>query len=124
MTASTLCRQNHFAPNIGVFCVDTCPEFTLMTAGPPPQRLRVGWPIALLILSELGALILFRQSGSIWAMYEFLVLNLLNLYVVVFSRGSALLVAALVTLAAVAGWAILQLLHTWLPGGLLHGSLP
>ncbi|MEA2572960.1 MAG: hypothetical protein QOH93_258 [Chloroflexia bacterium] len=76
--------------------------------------------LTIFLLTALISLILFRLSDSIWPMYLLLILGILHLYAVIFSRGEALLRATAAFVVVTTLWG-LWLLIGWL---LASGRFP
>lgn len=63
----------------------------------------------ILLVSALTALVVFHSTASPWPMYFFIAIGIIHLYAILFSRGAALLSAAVVSGVGTAGWLIWEL---------------
>jgi hypothetical protein len=102
---SARCPNGH-PPIIRIICAD-CGNLTVFSgqSGKQISHRTLGWSIAILLLSSVGALVMFRLSGSPWPAYGFAVLSIVNLYAIVFSRGTAAVAVTLATVVYVLAWA-------------------
>lgn len=105
VTASLTCARGHDNPNIAITCSEPgCGEWVVYRQVGSGRR--TGWQIATITIGGLAALYLYRETADIWGSFAFLVLSLINLFLVTFSRGAAASAATVSTVLGVVGWGV------------------
>lgn len=101
-----VCRDGHHNPDIGLYCVECGCLIVISADAFQHGRRALTAYIAMLVISTVVGIVLFRISNTIWAPYTFLTIGIICLYATVFSRGASVAVAAWSLAAFSAVWTI------------------
>lgn len=99
-----LCPESHVTDPMHVFC-PSCGAFMVLSGLPMSGRRMTRWPVGILAVSYLVAIVLLRRPGMTWPAYVFAAVTFLNVFAMAISKGAVVRQVSLVTAVVTVYWA-------------------